>query len=83
MVQMQKDAIPYLAGTNYEFVQELGTGQFGIVLLVKSKSSGKLYAAKFIPRDKVNKYVERETLALRQLWHPHVVVFKEAFTTGA
>lgn len=76
------DSEPCLEGTDFEFVKPLSSGAFGTVQLVRSKTSNQLFAAKFIPRgEQVTKYVQREIIALRSLFHPHVVAFKEVFLT--
>jgi serine/threonine-protein kinase SRK2 len=67
----------------YQFVRDLGVGNFGVAKLVRDVVTGDLLAVKFIERgDKVDKNVEREILNHRILNHPNIVAFKEVFLTS-
>eukprot|EP00803_Ostreobium_quekettii_P011747 evm.model.scf_1388EXC.5 EVM.evm.TU.scf_1388EXC.5 scf_1388EXC:33160-40998(-) len=78
---MQKDfRLPYW----FQFVSILGDGAHGLVveatdLRIKDPARNTV-AIKLIPRGEatINKYVDREVLALRGLWHKHIVGFREA-----
>ncbi|GAX75067.1 hypothetical protein CEUSTIGMA_g2511.t1 [Chlamydomonas eustigma] len=66
----------------YQFVRDLGVGNFGVAKLVRDVVTGDLLAVKFIERgDKVDKNVEREILNHRMLNHPNIVAFKEVRIT--
>ncbi|CAD7702860.1 unnamed protein product, partial [Ostreobium quekettii] len=78
---MQKDfRLPYW----FQFAGILGEGSFGLVVLATDlrikDASRNLVAVKLIPRGEhgITKYVEREVLVLRSLWHKHIVGFREA-----
>lgn len=67
----------------FQFVKVLGKGSYGLVVLatdlrIKDGTKNQV-AIKLTPRgDKINKYVEREVLLHRSLWHKHIVGFREA-----
>lgn len=67
----------------FQFVGILGKGTYGLVvratdLRIKDQQKNSV-AIKLIPRgDKITKYVEREVLLHRSLWHKHIVGFREA-----
>lgn len=63
---------------NYEFVKKLGSGNFGVINLMRHADSGELVAVKQLPRGpKVDKNVYREVINHRKLSHPNVIGFKE------
>lgn len=62
---------------NYEVVNELGSGNFGVTHLMKDKTTGEMVAVKKLPRgSKINKNVYREVLNHRKLSHPNIIGFK-------
>lgn len=62
---------------NYELVNELGSGNFGVTHLMKDKTTGEMVAIKKLPRgSKINKNVYREVLNHRKLSHPNIIGFK-------
>lgn len=62
---------------NYEIVNELGSGNFGVTHLMKDKTTGEMVAIKKLPRgSKINKNVYREVLNHRKLSHPNIIGFK-------
>lgn len=61
----------------YECVKKLGSGNFGVTLLMRHKETGESVAVKQLPRgNKINKNVYREVLNHRKLSHPNVIGFK-------
>jgi serine/threonine-protein kinase SRK2 len=61
----------------YEFVSELGSGNFGVTYLMRDKDTQETVAVKRLPRgSKINKNVYREVLNHRKLSHPNVIGFK-------
>ncbi len=58
-------------------VKNLSQGASGWVQLCRDTRTGRLVAVKFIRRDKVTRYVQREILNHRSLHHPHVIEFRE------
>ncbi|KAI8471513.1 MAG: kinase-like domain-containing protein [Monoraphidium minutum] len=67
-------------GGQYEFVQDIGKGSFGSVVLAKHMATGELVAIKRLERAMVNRhYVSSEILNHSGLCHPHVVQFREVF----
>ncbi|WIA17833.1 hypothetical protein OEZ85_009339 [Tetradesmus obliquus] len=66
----------------YEYIRDIGSGNFGVARLCRDKTTSQLVAVKFIERgDRVDKNVEREILNHRMLQNPNVVGFKEVFLT--
>eukprot|EP00879_Flechtneria_rotunda_P001597 GHRR01001757.1.p1 GENE.GHRR01001757.1~~GHRR01001757.1.p1 ORF type:complete len:342 (+),score=105.96 GHRR01001757.1:147-1172(+) len=66
----------------YEYIRDIGSGNFGVAKLMRDKKNNELVAVKFIERgDRVDKNVEREILNHRMLINPNVVGFKEVFLT--
>ncbi|KAI8474560.1 MAG: kinase-like domain-containing protein [Monoraphidium minutum] len=63
----------------YKFVQDLGRGSFGSVILAKDSETGQQVAIKQMEREYVGHYVESEILNHSKLRHPHVVGFREVF----
>ncbi|XP_049386827.1 serine/threonine-protein kinase SAPK1 [Solanum stenotomum] len=66
----------------YEIVKELGSGNFGVAMLVCDKNTKELFAVKFIERgQKIDEHVQREIMNHRSLKHPNIVRFKEVLLT--
>ncbi|KAL9253130.1 Serine/threonine-protein kinase SAPK1-like protein [Drosera capensis] len=66
----------------YEIIKELGAGNFGVAKLAREKSSGELYAIKYIERGiRIDEHVQREIINQRSLKHPNIIAFKEVFLT--
>lgn len=66
----------------FQYIQQLGKGTFGVVALAKHVSRGDLVAIKLVPRAHVNPNVDnREIAILRSLRHHHVIRFKEMHLT--
>ncbi|GBF93316.1 sulfur stress regulator [Raphidocelis subcapitata] len=66
--------------SKYVFVQEVGKGSFGCVVLAKNTETGELVAIKKMEREFLQaRYVESEILNHSILRHPHVVQFREVF----
>lgn len=62
----------------YDYIKDLGSGNFGTARLAKSKNNGELVAIKFIERgEKIDKNVEREIINHRMLLHPNIIRFHE------
>jgi serine/threonine-protein kinase SRK2 len=73
---------PLREGQRYVKKSDISSGSFGFVQLAQSTRTNELVAIKFLERgDRVNRYVEAEILNHRSLRHPHVIEFKEVFTT--
>mmetsp|Transcript_5584 Transcript_5584/g.20325 ORF Transcript_5584/g.20325 Transcript_5584/m.20325 type:complete len:347 (+) Transcript_5584:341-1381(+) len=67
----------------YQFVKDIGAGNFGIARLLKSDATGELVAVKFIERGPmVDENVRREVINQMLLQHPNVVQFKELQLTN-
>ncbi|KAM7252007.1 hypothetical protein ACFE04_023890 [Oxalis oulophora] len=63
----------------YDFVKDIGSGNFGVARLMRDKLSKELVAVKYIERgDKIDENVQREIINHRSLRHPNIVRFKEA-----
>ncbi|KAM5126090.1 death-associated protein kinase 2-like isoform 1-T3 [Mantella aurantiaca] len=75
----------------YELLEKLGSGHFGEVRKCKEKSTGSLYAGKFIKTRKCKgsrlgldrDQVEREVFILQQLEHPSVMKLYDVFASKA
>lgn len=66
----------------YEFVQDIGAGNFGIARLMRDKVTQELVAIKYVERgDKIDENVQREIINHRSLRHPNIVRFKEVVLT--
>eukprot|EP01025_Chloroclados_australasicus_P068754 TRINITY_DN9580_c0_g1_i1.p1 TRINITY_DN9580_c0_g1~~TRINITY_DN9580_c0_g1_i1.p1 ORF type:complete len:355 (+),score=52.61 TRINITY_DN9580_c0_g1_i1:148-1212(+) len=66
----------------YERVKSLGAGGFGQVFLAKNVATEQLVAVKCLQRgSRITKYVEREIMNHRRLWHEHIIEYKELFLT--
>ncbi|CAI0554161.1 unnamed protein product [Linum tenue] len=63
----------------YDFVRDIGSGNFGVARLMTDKVTKELVAVKYIERgDKIDENVQREIINHRSLRHPNIVRFKEA-----
>eukprot|EP01026_Neomeris_dumetosa_P035970 TRINITY_DN28930_c0_g1_i8.p1 TRINITY_DN28930_c0_g1~~TRINITY_DN28930_c0_g1_i8.p1 ORF type:complete len:397 (+),score=45.94 TRINITY_DN28930_c0_g1_i8:109-1191(+) len=66
----------------YQKIKELGAGGFGQVYLCKDTTKNEQVAIKVLPRgNRITKYVEREILNHRRLWHEHIIEYKDLFLT--
>eukprot|EP00010_Vexillifera_abyssalis_P007815 CAMPEP_0201544394 /NCGR_PEP_ID=MMETSP0173_2-20130828/1000_1 /ASSEMBLY_ACC=CAM_ASM_000268 /TAXON_ID=218659 /ORGANISM="Vexillifera sp., Strain DIVA3 564/2" /LENGTH=739 /DNA_ID=CAMNT_0047952489 /DNA_START=9 /DNA_END=2228 /DNA_ORIENTATION=+ len=69
----------------YEVEQELGTGAFAVVKVVRQKSTNTEYAAKFIEKAQLasedKKMLEREVAILKRLRHPNIISLKAVCET--
>ncbi|XP_034690119.1 serine/threonine-protein kinase SRK2I isoform X1 [Vitis riparia] len=66
----------------YDFVRDIGSGNFGIARLMRDKLTKELVAVKYIERgDKIDENVQREIINHRSLRHPNIVRFKEVILT--
>ncbi|KAF8020255.1 hypothetical protein BT93_G0839 [Corymbia citriodora subsp. variegata] len=66
----------------YDFVRDIGSGNFGIARLMRDKVTQELVAVKYIERgDKIDENVQREIINHRSLRHPNIVRFKEVILT--
>jgi serine/threonine-protein kinase SRK2 len=60
----------------YEYIKKLGSGNFGVINLMRHKETGDLVAVKQLPRGpKVDKNVYREVINHRKLSHPNIIGF--------
>uniref|UniRef100_A0A8C8SM35 non-specific serine/threonine protein kinase n=1 Tax=Pelusios castaneus TaxID=367368 RepID=A0A8C8SM35_9SAUR len=75
----------------YELLEKLGSGHFGVVKRCRKRSSGTLYAAKFVKVRKCKgsrlgldrEQVEREVSILQQLEHPNILRLHDLFSCKA
>ncbi|CAM4626641.1 unnamed protein product [Lepidochelys kempii] len=75
----------------YELLEKLGSGHFGVVKRCRKRSSGTLYAAKFVKMRKCKgsrlgldrEWVEREVSILQQLEHPNILRLYDLFASKA
>ncbi|CAA7019429.1 unnamed protein product [Microthlaspi erraticum] len=66
----------------YDFVKDIGSGNFGVARLMTDKVTKELVAVKYIERgDKIDENVQREIINHRSLRHPNIVRFKEVILT--
>ncbi|KAJ8770803.1 hypothetical protein K2173_021450 [Erythroxylum novogranatense] len=66
----------------YDFVRDIGSGNFGVARLMRDKVTKELVAVKYIERgDKIDENVKREIINHRSLRHPNIVRFKEVILT--
>ncbi|KAH7848171.1 hypothetical protein Vadar_034598 [Vaccinium darrowii] len=66
----------------YDFVRDIGSGNFGVARLMRDKQTKELVAVKYIERgDKIDENVQREIINHRSLRHPNIVRFKEVILT--
>ncbi|KAL5168476.1 Serine/threonine-protein kinase SRK2I [Glycine soja] len=66
----------------YDFVRDIGSGNFGVARLMRDKLTQELVAVKYIERgDKIDENVKREIINHRSLRHPNIIRFKEVILT--
>ncbi|KAG6424050.1 hypothetical protein SASPL_114461 [Salvia splendens] len=66
----------------YDFVRDIGSGNFGIARLMTDKQTKELVAVKYIERgDRINENIQREIINHRSLRHPNIVRFREVILT--
>ncbi|KAL8143367.1 hypothetical protein V2J09_016399 [Rumex salicifolius] len=66
----------------YDFVRDIGSGNFGVARLLRDRVTNELVAVKYIERgDKIDENVQREIINHRPLRHPNIVRFKEVILT--
>ncbi|XP_076909371.1 serine/threonine-protein kinase SRK2I-like [Bidens hawaiensis] len=66
----------------YDFVRDIGSGNFGVARLMRNKETKELVAVKYIERgEKIDENVQREIINHRPLRHPNIVRFKEVILT--
>nr|VDD37454.1 unnamed protein product [Brassica oleracea] len=66
----------------YDFVKDIGSGNFGVARLMRDKVTKELVAVKYIERgDKIDENVQREIINHRSLRHPNIVRFREVILT--
>ncbi|KAI3713066.1 hypothetical protein L1987_71637 [Smallanthus sonchifolius] len=66
----------------YDFVRDIGSGNFGVARLMRDKRTRELVAVKYIERgEKIDENVQREIINHRPLRHPNIVRFKEVILT--
>ncbi|XP_022947767.1 serine/threonine-protein kinase SRK2I-like isoform X1 [Cucurbita moschata] len=66
----------------YDFVRNIGSGNFGVARLMRDKHTKELVAVKYIERgDKIDENVQREIINHRSLRHPNIVRFREVILT--
>ena len=68
---------------NYEVVKELGSGGYAHCLLIKNKTTGKLFACKEMQKNKLTdkEGFEREINIMRKLDHPNIIKLYEVDET--
>eukprot|EP00759_Apiculatamorpha_spiralis_P022062 PhF_6_TR26415/c0_g1_i1/m.38192/K07198/PRKAA, AMPK; 5'-AMP-activated protein kinase, catalytic alpha subunit len=71
----------------YEFVDTLGRGSFGKVMLAKHSITGELVAIKMVPRseivaEKMGQKLRREVNVQRMFCHPHIIRLFEVIHTS-
>ncbi len=65
----------------FEFVEQLGEGTFGLVRKFKSKNDGLFYAIKEIKKEKnIREEIEREVKVFAALQHEHIVRYFGCWT---
>ncbi|TQE01982.1 hypothetical protein C1H46_012416 [Malus baccata] len=63
----------------YDFVRDIGSGNFGVARLMTDRQTRELVAVKYIERgNKIDENVRREIINHRSLRHPNIIRFKEA-----
>nr|AVL26011.1 SnRK2.2 [Prunus avium] len=66
----------------YDFVRDIGSGNFGVARLMRDKQTRELVAVKYIERgNKIDENVQREIINHRSLRHPNIIRFKEVILT--
>lgn len=65
----------------YDILEEIGTGNFGVVHRCREKKSGKIFAAKFIPVSHPfeKSVIRKEIDIMNQLHHPRLIRLHDAF----
>lgn len=65
----------------YDILEEIGTGAFGVVHRCRERSTGNIYAAKFIPsaHPMEKELIRREIDIMNQLHHPKLINLHDAF----
>ncbi|GBG76715.1 hypothetical protein CBR_g22934 [Chara braunii] len=66
----------------YEYVRDIGSGNFGVTRLMRDRRTKELVAVKYIDRgEKIDENVQREIINHRSLRHPNIVRFREVLLT--
>ncbi|KAG5528755.1 hypothetical protein RHGRI_029425 [Rhododendron griersonianum] len=66
----------------YDFVRDIGFGNFGVARLMRDKQTKELVAVKYIDLMLlIDENVQREIINHRSLRHPNIVQFKEVILT--
>ncbi|KAL2348423.1 hypothetical protein Fmac_002423 [Flemingia macrophylla] len=66
----------------YDFVRDIGSGNFAVARLMRDKQTQELVAVKYIERgEKIDDNVKREIINHRSLRHPNIIRFKEVILT--
>lgn len=66
----------------YEFLKDIGYGNFGVTKLMRNKETKELVAAKYLPRgETIDDKVVREIVNHRSLRHPNIIQFMEVMLT--
>ncbi|CAL2273541.1 unnamed protein product [Prunus armeniaca] len=66
----------------YDFVRDIGSGNFGVARLMRDRQTRELVAVKYIERgNKIDENVQREIINHRSLRHPNIIRFKEVILT--
>lgn len=65
----------------YDILEEIGTGAFGVVHRCRERSTGNIFAAKFIPVSHVmeKELIRKEIDIMNQLHHPKLINLHDAF----
>ena len=68
---------------DFEILSELGRGSYGVVLKVRSRKNGQMYALKKLPmkhmKPKHQKEALQEVLLLKRLSHPNIIHYYISF----
>ena len=66
---------------DYEILEEIGTGAFGVVHRCREKKTGNHFAAKFIPvaHPMEKALIRKEIDIMNQLHHPKLINLHDAF----
>ncbi|KAL0910819.1 hypothetical protein M5K25_018910 [Dendrobium thyrsiflorum] len=66
----------------YEMVRDIGSGNFGVAMLMRNKETKELVAVKHIERgNRIDENVAREIINHHSLRHPNIIRFKEVVLT--
>ncbi|KAH0454353.1 hypothetical protein IEQ34_016277 [Dendrobium chrysotoxum] len=66
----------------YEMVRDIGSGNFGVAMLMRNKETKELVAVKHIERgQRIDENVAREIINHHSLRHPNIIRFKEVVLT--